>query len=70
MGFNAILIGKNHRMISSDEPLRFPMGATAEIYEYGEQTEGGDEEQDLGFRVKARVRQRFKLINARRQLDG
>lgn len=45
----------------------YPIGATAEIYEYGEQEDEGDL---MGLRVKALVRQRFQVIQARRQLDG
>ncbi len=47
---------------------KYKIGATAEIYEYGEQAEGF--ESGFGFRIKARIRQRVKVIQARRQIDG
>ena len=47
---------------------KYKIGATAEIYEYGEQAEGF--ESGFGFRIKARIRQRIKVIQARRQIDG
>lgn len=51
------------------QEIKFKIGTTAEIYEYGEQNE--DEfGSNVGFRVKAKVRQRFKFINARRQING
>ncbi|EFX70803.1 hypothetical protein DAPPUDRAFT_112386 [Daphnia pulex] len=47
---------------------KYKIGATAEIYEYGEEVEGL--ESGFGFRIKARIRQRIKVIQARRQIDG
>ncbi|KAK4014670.1 hypothetical protein OUZ56_027187 [Daphnia magna] len=47
---------------------KYKIGATAEIYEYGEEAEGF--ESGFGFRIKARIRQRIKVIQARRQIDG
>ena len=41
------------------------IGTTAEIFEYGEYSES-----DINFRLKARIRQRFKVIDIRRQIDG
>jgi len=41
------------------------IGTTAEIFEYGEYSES-----DISFRLKARIRQRFKVIEIRRQIDG
>jgi len=44
------------------------VGTTAEIFEY---REGGDHgEREVGLKIKARGRQRFKLISTRRQVDG
>lgn len=51
------------------QEIKFRIGSTAEIYEYGEQNED-QFDSNFGFRVKAKVRQRFKVINARRQLNG
>ena len=45
---------------------RYKIGATAEIYEYGEQ----EENSLVGLRLKARIRQRIKVLSARRQIDG
>lgn len=47
---------------------KYKIGATAEIYEYGEEAEGF--ESGFGFRIKARIRQRIKVVQARRQIDG
>ena len=44
------------------------VGTTAEIFEY---REAGDlEEREVGLKIKARGRQRFKLMSTRRQVDG
>ncbi|XP_049791902.1 protein cereblon [Schistocerca nitens] len=40
------------------------VGTTAEIYEFQ------DEESDFGFRIKAKGRQRFRVIESNRQVDG
>ncbi|XP_063231995.1 protein cereblon isoform X2 [Bacillus rossius redtenbacheri] len=40
------------------------VGTTAEIYEFQ------DEDAEAGFRVKAKGRQRFKILETRRQFDG
>lgn len=40
------------------------IGTTAEIYEYR------DEEDMAGFCIKAKGRQRFRVIKSQRQVDG
>lgn len=47
---------------------KYKIGATAEIYEYGEQADGF--ESGLGFRIKARIRQRIKVLKAWSLIDG
>jgi len=44
------------------------VGTTAEIFEYREAED--QEEREVGLKIKARGRQRFKLISTRRQVDG
>jgi len=44
------------------------VGTTAEIFEYREAEDADDRE--VGLKIKARGRQRFKLISTRRQVDG
>jgi len=44
------------------------VGTTAEIFEYGE--EDPTDHTSIGFKVKARGRQRFKLMSTRREIDG
>ncbi len=43
------------------------VGTTAEIFEYRDPPEDGDE---VGFKVKVRGRQRFRVISSRTQIDG
>ena len=43
------------------------IGTTAEIYEYREAAEDGLE---VGFKIKVKGRQRFKVISKRSQIDG
>nr|CAD7427466.1 unnamed protein product [Timema monikensis] len=45
-------------------PRLAEVGTTAEIYEFQK------EERSAGFRVKAKGRQRFKILETRRQVDG
>lgn len=40
------------------------IGSSAEIYEFGES------DIDSSLRIKAKVRQRFKVIESRQQVDG
>jgi len=40
------------------------IGTTAEIYEYR------DEEEVAGFCIKAKGRQRFRIVESQRQVDG
>jgi cereblon len=44
-----------------------PVGTTAEIYEFREAPESGLE---VGFKLKVRGRQRFRVLNSRTSLDG
>lgn len=44
-----------------------PIGTTAEIYEFREPTPEGLE---VGLKIKAKGRQRFKILSQRRQVDG
>jgi len=44
------------------------VGTTAEIFEYREAED--QDEREVGLKIKARGRQRFKLISTRRQVDG
>eukprot|EP00092_Neocalanus_flemingeri_P026199 GFUD01028396.1.p1 GENE.GFUD01028396.1~~GFUD01028396.1.p1 ORF type:complete len:501 (-),score=156.82 GFUD01028396.1:23-1525(-) len=44
------------------------VGTTAEIFEYRDA--GDPEDREVGLKIKARGRQRFKLMSTRRQLDG
>lgn len=48
--------------------VKFRIGTTAEVFEYSQ----SEEVSALGvcLRIKARVQQRFKVISARRQIDG
>lgn len=50
----------------SDEsnPRLADIGTTAEIYEYR------DEEELTGFCIKAKGRQRFRVVESQRQVDG
>ena len=43
------------------------MGTTAEIYEYRDPPEDGDE---VGFVIKVRGRQRFRVLSSRTTIDG
>lgn len=42
------------------------IGTTAEVFEY----QDVEDENSVGFKIKARGRQRFKLVSARRQING
>lgn len=44
------------------------VGTTAEVFEYREA--GDQDEREVGLKIKARGRQRFKLLSTRRQVDG
>lgn len=44
------------------------VGTTAEIFEYRDA--GDEEDREVGLKIKARGRQRFKLMSTRRQVDG
>jgi len=44
------------------------VGTTAEVFEYREA--GDQDEREVGLKIKARGRQRFKLVSTRRQVDG
>lgn len=48
--------------------VKFKIGSTAEVFEYSQP----DEETPFGvcLRTKATVRQRFKVLSARKQIDG
>jgi len=51
------------------------VGTTAEIYEFGEPSANANEEgrypeEPIGYTVKARGRQRFRILKTRRTLDG
>ena len=52
------LIPARPRMHSATEPLLAQFGTTAEVYEY---SVAGPSEQ--GFRIKTRIKQRFKVIS-------
>lgn len=52
------------RYISSNPPTLSDVGTTAEIYEFQ------DEEETAGFKIKAKGRQRFRIIETQRQIDG
>jgi len=46
------------------------VGTTAEIFEYREAGDQEGREVEVGLKIKARGRQRFKLMSTRRQVDG
>ena len=53
---------------SRDPPLReASVGTTAEIYEYRDPP---PESMEIGFKMKVKGRQRFKIISSRQQVDG
>jgi len=53
---------------ASEEEKRGELGTTAEIFEYREESQS--EVATVGFMLKARGRQRFRLRSVRRQVDG
>jgi Lon protease-like protein len=52
------------RYFEASNPRLANIGTTAEIYEYR------DEEDLDGFRIKAKGRQRFRVMESQRQVDG
>ncbi|KAJ9581654.1 hypothetical protein L9F63_023171, partial [Diploptera punctata] len=52
------------RQFEAHHPRMAAFGTTAEIYEYC------DEREVSGFRVKAKGRQRFQIVDSRRTVDG
>lgn len=52
------------RYATSHPPIFADIGTTAEIYAFQ------DEEESAGFKIKAIGRQRFKIVETRRQIDG
>ncbi|PNF42523.1 hypothetical protein B7P43_G08253 [Cryptotermes secundus] len=52
------------RYFEASNPKMANVGTTAEIYEYR------DEEDLAGFRIKAKGRQRFRVMESQRQVDG
>jgi len=52
------------RSYEASNPRMVNIGTTAEIYEYR------DEEEVAGFCIKAKGRQRFRVVESQRQVDG
>jgi Lon protease-like protein len=52
------------RYFEASNPKMANIGTTAEIYEYR------DEEDLAGFCIKAKGRQRFRVMESQRQVDG
>ena len=52
------------RSFDATNPKMVNIGTTAEIYEYR------DEEELAGFCIKAKGRQRFRVLESQRQVDG
>ncbi len=59
----------HHRYRASQPGLieEATIGTTAEIYEFREPSEDSLE---VGFKIKAKGRQRFRVLSQRRQIDG
>jgi hypothetical protein len=58
----------NLTTVSEDERRQEEVGTTAEIFEYRE--ENREDVASVGFMLKARGRQRFRVRSVRRQIDG
>ena len=64
---NVFLLSKRYRSSRPGLTEEATIGTTAEIYEFREPS---PDSLEVGLKIKAKGRQRFRILSQRRQIDG